>query len=206
MRGVVPGRLGLRWVSGGRPRPVLVTATTCGVLTVEIEHVDVATIEKLEQNGIICQPKASTIRIIQLSAVANLSQGIFADWAPQITSTDLCMQTRLCLIGLQSRTYVFIRRSNDDDVEQIKYKFELVTLKASINGEMIYTYLLFDWMEKENIPRKKDKFRGKTTFSCVPRVLRGGTRASFPANLCHLSRQVSSAISQRNSPSLVTLP
>ncbi|KAK9148437.1 hypothetical protein Scep_007194 [Stephania cephalantha] len=23
------GRLGLRWVSGGRPRPVLVTATTC---------------------------------------------------------------------------------------------------------------------------------------------------------------------------------
>lgn len=39
----------------------------CGVLTVEIEHVDVATLEKLEQQGVDCQPKASTIRIIQVS-------------------------------------------------------------------------------------------------------------------------------------------
>lgn len=38
----------------------------CGVLTVEIEHVDVATLEKLEQQGVDCQPKASTIRIIQV--------------------------------------------------------------------------------------------------------------------------------------------
>lgn len=38
----------------------------CGVLTVEIEHVDVATMEKLEQQGVDCQPKASTIRIIQV--------------------------------------------------------------------------------------------------------------------------------------------
>ncbi|KAF6144530.1 hypothetical protein GIB67_023976 [Kingdonia uniflora] len=37
----------------------------CGVVTYEIEHVDVATLEKLEQQGIDCQPKASTIRIIQ---------------------------------------------------------------------------------------------------------------------------------------------
>ncbi|CAN1247101.1 Phosphoribosylaminoimidazole carboxylase, chloroplastic (Fragment) [Linum grandiflorum] len=37
----------------------------CGVLTVEIEHVDVATMERLEQQGVDCQPKASTIRIIQ---------------------------------------------------------------------------------------------------------------------------------------------
>ncbi|KAF3651248.1 Phosphoribosylaminoimidazole carboxylase, chloroplastic [Capsicum annuum] len=37
----------------------------CGVLTVEIEHVDVPTLEKLEQQGVDCQPKASTIRIIQ---------------------------------------------------------------------------------------------------------------------------------------------
>ncbi|KAL6214852.1 hypothetical protein ACLB2K_014284 [Fragaria x ananassa] len=35
------------------------------VLTVEIEHVDVETLEKLEQQGVDCQPKASTIRIIQ---------------------------------------------------------------------------------------------------------------------------------------------
>lgn len=35
------------------------------MLTVEIEHVDVATLEKLEQQGVDCQPKASTIRIIQ---------------------------------------------------------------------------------------------------------------------------------------------
>ncbi|KAA8534618.1 hypothetical protein F0562_032123 [Nyssa sinensis] len=40
-------------------------AKRCGVLTVEIEHVDVATMEKLEQLGVDCQPKASTIRIIQ---------------------------------------------------------------------------------------------------------------------------------------------
>lgn len=38
----------------------------CGVLTVEIEHVDVATLEMLEQQGVDCQPKASTIRIIQV--------------------------------------------------------------------------------------------------------------------------------------------
>ncbi|KAG5549806.1 hypothetical protein RHGRI_014944 [Rhododendron griersonianum] len=35
------------------------------VLTVEIEHVNVATLEKLEQQGLDIQPKASTIRIIQ---------------------------------------------------------------------------------------------------------------------------------------------
>ncbi|KAA3472901.1 phosphoribosylaminoimidazole carboxylase, chloroplastic-like [Gossypium australe] len=40
-------------------------AKRCGVLTVEIEHMDVATLEKLEQQGIDCEPKASTIRIIQ---------------------------------------------------------------------------------------------------------------------------------------------
>ncbi|CAN0830744.1 Phosphoribosylaminoimidazole carboxylase, chloroplastic (Fragment) [Linum grandiflorum] len=40
-------------------------AKRCGVLTVEIEHVDVATMERLEQQGVDCQPKASTIRIIQ---------------------------------------------------------------------------------------------------------------------------------------------
>ncbi|KAF3452321.1 hypothetical protein FNV43_RR02754 [Rhamnella rubrinervis] len=40
-------------------------AKRCGVLTVEIEHVDAATLEKLEEQGVICQPKASTIRIIQ---------------------------------------------------------------------------------------------------------------------------------------------
>lgn len=40
-------------------------AKRCGVLTFEIEHVDVATLEKLEQQGVDCQPKASTIRIIQ---------------------------------------------------------------------------------------------------------------------------------------------
>jgi phosphoribosylaminoimidazole carboxylase len=40
----------------------------CAVLTVDIEHVDVATMEKLEQQGVDCQPKASTIRIIQVCA------------------------------------------------------------------------------------------------------------------------------------------
>ncbi|KAL6989142.1 phosphoribosylaminoimidazole carboxylase [Sarracenia purpurea var. burkii] len=40
-------------------------AKMCGVVTVEIEHVDVATLEKLEKQGVDCQPKASTIRIIQ---------------------------------------------------------------------------------------------------------------------------------------------
>ncbi|CAN8287350.1 unnamed protein product [Cochlearia groenlandica] len=40
-------------------------AKRCGVLTFEIEHVDVETLEKLEKQGVDCQPKASTIRIIQ---------------------------------------------------------------------------------------------------------------------------------------------
>lgn len=40
-------------------------AKRCGVLTVEIEHVDADTLEKLEEQGVDCQPKASTIRIIQ---------------------------------------------------------------------------------------------------------------------------------------------
>ncbi|EPS74390.1 hypothetical protein M569_00365 [Genlisea aurea] len=40
-------------------------AKRCGVLTVEIEHVDAETLERLEQQGVDCQPKASTIRIIQ---------------------------------------------------------------------------------------------------------------------------------------------
>jgi hypothetical protein len=38
----------------------------CDVLTFEIEHVDVTTLEKLEKQGVDCQPKASTIRIIQV--------------------------------------------------------------------------------------------------------------------------------------------
>lgn len=40
-------------------------AKRCGVMTVEIEHVDAATLDKLERQGVDCQPKASTIRIIQ---------------------------------------------------------------------------------------------------------------------------------------------
>ncbi|XP_078431893.1 phosphoribosylaminoimidazole carboxylase, putative / AIR carboxylase isoform X2 [Wolffia australiana] len=40
-------------------------AKRCGVVTVEIEHVDAVTLEKLEEQGIDCQPKASTIRVIQ---------------------------------------------------------------------------------------------------------------------------------------------
>ncbi|KAG7015890.1 Phosphoribosylaminoimidazole carboxylase, chloroplastic, partial [Cucurbita argyrosperma subsp. argyrosperma] len=39
-------------------------AKRCEVLTVEIEHVDVATLEILEEQGIDCQPRASTIRQI----------------------------------------------------------------------------------------------------------------------------------------------
>ena len=46
----------------------------CGVLTVEIEHVDVATMEKLEQQGVDCQPKASTIRIIQVCLSSFIQQ------------------------------------------------------------------------------------------------------------------------------------
>ncbi|KAK3017797.1 hypothetical protein RJ639_004410 [Escallonia herrerae] len=42
-------------------------AKRCGVLTVEIEHVDAATLEKLEKQGVDCHPNASTIRIIQIN-------------------------------------------------------------------------------------------------------------------------------------------
>uniref|UniRef100_A0ACD5VDQ1 Uncharacterized protein n=2 Tax=Avena sativa TaxID=4498 RepID=A0ACD5VDQ1_AVESA len=40
-------------------------AKRCDVLTFEIEHVDAATLEKLEKQGVVCEPKASTIMIIQ---------------------------------------------------------------------------------------------------------------------------------------------
>lgn len=40
-------------------------AKRCDVLTVEIEHVDAVTLEKLEKQGVVCEPKASTIMIIQ---------------------------------------------------------------------------------------------------------------------------------------------
>lgn len=40
-------------------------AKRCDILTVEIEHVDTVTLEKLEKQGIDCEPKASTIKIIQ---------------------------------------------------------------------------------------------------------------------------------------------
>ncbi|CAM8958387.1 unnamed protein product [Rhodiola kirilowii] len=40
-------------------------AKRSGVVTFEIEHVDVTTLEKLEKHGVDCQPKASTLRIIQ---------------------------------------------------------------------------------------------------------------------------------------------
>ncbi|KAH7841880.1 hypothetical protein Vadar_001966 [Vaccinium darrowii] len=41
-------------------------AKRCSVLTIEIEHVNVVTLEKHEQQGLDVQPKASTIRIIQI--------------------------------------------------------------------------------------------------------------------------------------------
>ncbi|GLJ09377.1 hypothetical protein SUGI_0107720 [Cryptomeria japonica] len=40
-------------------------AKECGVLTVEIEHVDVETLDVLEKQGMDCQPNPSTIRLIQ---------------------------------------------------------------------------------------------------------------------------------------------
>lgn len=40
-------------------------AKGCGALTVEIEHVDVETLEELEREGVDIEPKPSTIRIIQ---------------------------------------------------------------------------------------------------------------------------------------------
>ena len=45
----------------------------CDVLTFEIEHVDAATLEKLEKHGVVCEPKASTIMIIQVS-ISSLCQ------------------------------------------------------------------------------------------------------------------------------------
>ncbi|KAK9169506.1 hypothetical protein Syun_001646 [Stephania yunnanensis] len=60
----------------------------CGVLTIEIEHVDVATIEELEQKGIICQPKASTIQIIQVDSIPTVI-GVTRD--PLIVSPSTCL-------------------------------------------------------------------------------------------------------------------
>uniref|UniRef100_A0A2P2KDZ8 phosphoribosylaminoimidazole carboxylase n=1 Tax=Rhizophora mucronata TaxID=61149 RepID=A0A2P2KDZ8_RHIMU len=66
-------------------------AQRCGVLTVEIEHVNVATLEKLEQQGVDCQPKASTIKIIQdkyLQKVHFARQGIPLPEFMQIDSLE----------------------------------------------------------------------------------------------------------------------
>ncbi|KAK8452622.1 hypothetical protein SEVIR_5G139300v4 [Setaria viridis] len=49
-------------------------AKRCGVLTVEIEHVDAVTLEKLEKQGVDCEPKASTIMIIQVDTLHSIEE------------------------------------------------------------------------------------------------------------------------------------
>jgi phosphoribosylaminoimidazole carboxylase len=46
-------------------RALVVGAAACDVLTVEIEHVDVETLEVLEQEGVNVQPSARVLKIIR---------------------------------------------------------------------------------------------------------------------------------------------
>jgi hypothetical protein len=48
---------------------VRIFARGCGVLTVEIEHVDVDTLDALAAEGVDVEPRPSTIRIIQVRNV-----------------------------------------------------------------------------------------------------------------------------------------
>lgn len=47
------------------PAMIAQLATSCDIVTTEIEHVDTNTLEKLEANGVQVQPTASCIRLIQ---------------------------------------------------------------------------------------------------------------------------------------------
>eukprot|EP00850_Spirogloea_muscicola_P016816 SM000139S00133 [mRNA] locus=s139:314853:320822:+ [translate_table: standard] len=61
------GRLARRHVRGSFRDTAAVRdfARGCGVLTVEIEHVDVGTLEQLEEEGVDVEPKPCSIRVIQ---------------------------------------------------------------------------------------------------------------------------------------------
>jgi len=78
-------------------------AKGCGVLTVEIEHVDVETLEMLEEQGVDCQPNSSTIRLIQMPkgvpvatvAIQNATNaGLLA--IRILGSTDSYLQEKIC--------------------------------------------------------------------------------------------------------------
>ncbi|KAJ8443457.1 hypothetical protein Cgig2_026244 [Carnegiea gigantea] len=70
-------------------------AKRCGVLTVEIEHVDAATLDKLERQGVDCQPKASTIRIIQIEDLESAERaGKLFDYPLMIKSRRLAYDGR----------------------------------------------------------------------------------------------------------------
>lgn len=47
------------------PQKIAELAEVCDVITVEIEHVDTDALEALEQRGVVVQPNAQTIRLIQ---------------------------------------------------------------------------------------------------------------------------------------------
>ncbi len=47
------------------PQKIAELAQSCDVVTVEIEHVDTDALETLENQGVVVQPSAATIRLIQ---------------------------------------------------------------------------------------------------------------------------------------------
>ena len=55
-------------VSGGGSR--------CGVLTVEIEHVDAVALAELEKEGVRVEPHAATLAVIQVGMGGGASGGV----------------------------------------------------------------------------------------------------------------------------------
>lgn len=67
-------------------------------MTIEIEHVDAITLEKLEQQGIDCQPKASTIRIIQVTSFIHIYVPIY---------------TNSLFVSFSSSCFFFVEKTKD---------------------------------------------------------------------------------------------
>ncbi|KAF9620906.1 hypothetical protein IFM89_015303 [Coptis chinensis] len=133
-------------------------AKRCGVLTVEIEHVDVATLEKLEQQGVDCQPKASTIRIIQIDDLDSAKRaGELFGYPLMIKSRRLAYDGRGNAVAhseeaISSSVSVLGGYDRGLYVEKwAPFKKELAVIVARGRGNNISCYPVVETIHKDNI-------------------------------------------------------
>ncbi|GMY20675.1 phosphoribosylaminoimidazole carboxylase, chloroplastic-like isoform X1 [Fagus crenata] len=118
-------------------------AKRCDVLTVEIEHVDVETMEMLEQLGVDCQPKASTIRIIQDKYLRKVHFSRHAIPLPEFTQIDdLESAKRSAFGGFDRGLYV---------EKWAPFVKELAVIVARGRDNSILCYPVVETIHKENI-------------------------------------------------------